>query len=150
MPEQSLYEEQWTPRLRRSVDEALNMMNRFPRNGLDSMLLLAGLFSLGGGIPWNVLNNAGITLELLERELAQGRPIEEQFQWKGVMVSDSVKRVFSCAREYALKIRHTYIGTDHLFLAILDEIDSPATEFLARHLDREKTRAAVLKELTGE
>src|SRR5688572_16970741 len=144
-----LHEEHWTPRLRRSVDEALNAMKRFPRNGLDSLLLLAGLFSLGNGIPWNILNNAGVTLELLERELAQSSQIEAQFQWKGVTARDSVNGVLSRAREYATKIGHTYLGTDHLFLAILDEIDSPAMEFLARHLDRERTRAAVLRDLTG-
>jgi len=139
MVENALYETDWTPRLRRAVATALRAISRFGRDGLDRMLLIFGLFSLGSGIPRNVLAKTGITLEVLESEIAKNEPIANQFRWKGVILDESVKRCFTRAHQYAKEAKHTYIGTDHLLLALLDDAGDPAAEFLGRYLDSQRT-----------
>ncbi|WP_327681182.1 Clp protease N-terminal domain-containing protein [Kitasatospora sp. NBC_00458] len=64
--------------------------------------------------------------------------------------TDEARRVVGRAGQESAELRHGYVGTEHLLLAILAEPEDPAVRVLVEAgLDREEARRAVLR-LLGE
>ncbi len=51
------------------------------------------------------------------------------------------RQLMARAREEALRLRHDYVGTEHVLLSLLNERETPAATALARHLDPEAAYA---------
>jgi ATP-dependent Clp protease ATP-binding subunit ClpC len=59
-----------------------------------------------------------------------------------------VKQVFALAAKEAKALSHTYVGTEHLLLALLDQTDGSAAQVLKSAGIRSKEmRREILKEL---
>jgi ATP-dependent Clp protease ATP-binding subunit ClpC len=92
-----------------------------------------GLLREGQGVAATVLHNHGIALETLEQEFlsaplgtgqASGLPRE-------LPLSADCERLLAQARTEAEQLRHSYVGTEHLLLALLRE--GSVSLALARH-----------------
>jgi len=59
-----------------------------------------------------------------------------------------MKRVIRLAKEEARALAHTYIGTEHILLALLREKEGLAADVFKRfQLDVEQVRKGILKEI---
>src|SRR5213082_3727155 len=66
----------------------------------------------------------------------------------GYNFTERVRKVLAMAREEAARLRHEYVGTEHILLGVLREGEGVAARVLkSLEVDIERTRNEILKEL---
>ncbi len=111
--------------------------------------LLLGLVRENEGVAAQVLQKMGVSLPKVRTE------IEQEVQPGGgdpaggePKLTPKAKRVLELAADEARRMRHNYIGTEHLLLALLREKDGLAATVLRRlGLNLEKARSQVMEYL---
>ncbi|WP_199723861.1 ATP-dependent Clp protease ATP-binding subunit [Citreicoccus inhibens] len=78
-----------------------------------------------------LLKSMGAPVDSYESQLEGVMPRREPRRAKGVGLSSGVKRVLQISRFQAIQMGHTFIGPEHLLLAILQEGESFASQFLS-------------------
>ena len=105
--------------------------------------LLLGIAHEKDSAGGKILNSLGVTVEAVEPLLAgqAGR-----FARRELYVAPRTKRVLEMAEEEANDLSHSYIGTEHLLLALLREGSGVAMQILDRFgVTQEKLQAAFEK-----
>jgi len=138
-----------TSRARRVLDSARQEADRMQHQTLDTGHLLLALLGLGQGIVIDVLRrmgaNQGALRTELEKALAQA---EGDSPPADHALSPAVTLVLTRASQEAQALQHTYVGTEHLLLALLQDDAGQAGRVLrSMGIDVEKARMAVLQEL---
>ncbi|HEX5505720.1 MAG TPA: Clp protease N-terminal domain-containing protein [Thermomicrobiales bacterium] len=108
--------------------------------------LLLGLLVEGDGIAAQVLRDCGVALEPVRAAVAQLRgPSAGLAPGKRALpVTPRLKRVLALADEEAGRLRHRYIGTEHLLLGLLAEGEGVGADILRRGgVTLERARAQV-------
>src|ERR687885_268511 len=138
--------ERFTDRAIKAIMLAQEEARRLGHNLVGTEQILLGLLGEGTDIATIVLNNFGITLESARAEVENliGRgyravPAELPFTPKA-------KRIFDQSFKEARQLGHTYIGTEHLLLAITQDEEGVAAKVI-ENLDVElgDIRSAVIK-----
>jgi ATP-dependent Clp protease ATP-binding subunit ClpA len=139
----------FTPRAQQVLALARKEADRFNHNFLGTEHLLLGLMKLGQGVAVNVLQNLGIDLEILRREVeTQVGTGPDQKMIGYIPYTPRVKKVLALASKEAKALNHTYVGTEHILLGLLREGDGVAAIVLKNlDVDIEKCRREILKEL---
>jgi len=139
----------FTPRAQQVLALARKEADRFNHNFVGTEHVLLGLISLGQGVAVNVLAKLGVNLEkvrlAVEKAVGTG---PDQKTTGNIPYTPRVKRVLALAAKEARRLRHTYVGTEHILLGLLAEGDGVAPRVLKdMGVDTEKTRLEILKEL---
>jgi ATP-dependent Clp protease ATP-binding subunit ClpC len=114
--------------------------------------VLLGLIRMEKGVAVNVLKGLGLSLEnaRVEVEKRHGAGLDEKIVGR-IPYTPRMKRVLKMARDEAKALKHTYIGTEHLLLALLQENEGPAAEVLKMfHVDALEVRKVILDELNPQ
>ena len=82
----------------------------------------------------------------LQRPVGSGRR-PKKLPWSGPAFVPRAKKVMELALREALQLGHSYIGTEHLLLAILREGQGVAAAVLAERIDPQVLRTKVIDEL---
>jgi ATP-dependent Clp protease ATP-binding subunit ClpC len=99
----------------------------FNHSHTDTDHLLLGLLVLGSGVAPHVLAKKGLTAEKVRDEIRKSRGTGEPGKKPGdVPYSPRVREALARAQKEAGALDHTYIGTEHLLLALLRERDGGA------------------------
>jgi ATP-dependent Clp protease ATP-binding subunit ClpC len=104
---------------------------RFRHEYIGTEHILLGLVEEGGGVAANVLKNLDIDSRKIRLEV-------EKTAWSGPAVSTGsqppqlprAKKVAEYAIEEARKLKHNYVGTEHLLLGLLREREGVAAQIL--------------------
>ena len=119
----------FTNKAKKVIEIANDISVEFGHNYIGTEHILYGLVKEGEGIAAKVLNNKGITDEKvkvkIEEILGIGRDIKETLGF-----TPRTKRVLENAFLEAKRIGYNYIGTEHLFLAIMKEGDCVAVRII--------------------
>jgi ATP-dependent Clp protease ATP-binding subunit ClpC len=127
-----------TPRCQRAIDYAEDLARRFGALRASSPHLILGMLSLKGGVVVQVLVSGGVTEEEVEDYLARVKSPSNP------ALRNSVAAAVVRAVLEAQKTTHTYVGTEHLLLALLsDEDNEAAALFTALGCDRTSARELV-------
>jgi ATP-dependent Clp protease ATP-binding subunit ClpA len=59
-------------------------------------------------------------------------------------------RIVAASRQIAWDLGHSYVGVEHLFLAVVDDPDAVPTQVLSRSVDPAQVGAAVRDLITSE
>jgi ATP-dependent Clp protease ATP-binding subunit ClpC len=59
------------------------------------------------------------------------------------------RRVLANSTKVARDMGHSYVGVEHLFLAIIRDRDSVPTQVLAQHLDLDQVEAGLVQEMAS-
>jgi len=112
--------------------------------------ILLGLLDEGKGLGSRILLRAGVSLDDIRSEIVDRlRGGEKLPESAGIPFSASCERALQYAAEEADRLRHSYIGTEHLLLGLLREDRSVAAEVLrARGLRIEGVREAIVELLS--
>jgi ATP-dependent Clp protease ATP-binding subunit ClpC len=102
---------------------------------LTSTHVLLGLLREGDNAATRVAQHAGVSLDMITRELeaelgTKGRPLPRQ------VVVDSTEGEEALVRRAGQEARRRadpFIGTEHILLAILEDQENAASRVLARH-----------------
>ncbi len=113
--------------------------------------LLLGLVRENEGVAAQVLQKMGVNLQKVRGEIESEVETGEGSNAPEPKLTPKAKRVLELAADEARRMRHNYIGTEHLLLALLREKDGLAAKVLRKlGLDLEKTRTRVMEYLGPE
>ena len=119
----------FTNKAKKVIEIANDISVELGHNYIGTEHILYGLVKEGEGIAAKVLNNKGITEEKvrvkIEEILGRGREIKETLGF-----TPRTKRVLENAFLEAKRIGYNYIGTEHLLLAIMKEVDCVAVRII--------------------
>jgi ATP-dependent Clp protease ATP-binding subunit ClpC len=139
----------FTPRCQRAIESAKASLARFGHSHVSSAHLVLGVLELEQGVAVSVLVKFGISIDQVENYLSakrssdDDRPAEET-----PLIGKSAEVAFKRAEAAAAKLGHTYVGTEHLLLAILVEESGPAADlFVSLNADRKAIGSEVFKEI---
>jgi uncharacterized protein (TIGR03435 family) len=124
--------ERYTERARRVLFFARYEATQLNSRAIDPWHLLLGLCRDGRGLGGELLFEAGLALDTIRRAVTLERsetPVPTSVE---VPFDADAKVVLTQASEEADALGHTYIGTEHLLLAILAHGESPAAAFLIK------------------
>ncbi len=140
----------FTPRARQIITLANREAHRFNHGFVGTEHLLLGLVALGEGVAVEVLESIDISLDAvrLEVEKLVGHG-DGDTQTAGLLpFTPRSKKVFQLAEAEARGMSHSYVGTEHLLLAMLREGEGVAAKVLvALGVDLDDCVKAVRREL---
>ena len=120
----------FTQRANEVLNYAIKAAEDFGHNYIGSEHILLGLLKTDGGVAVNMLEEKGVTAEDIENLIKEY--IGEGMQTK--LTPDDftprTKRVLDVAFQYARSMRRSFVDTEHLLMAVLQESDSYAVKFL--------------------
>jgi uncharacterized protein (TIGR03435 family) len=124
--------ERYTERARRILFFARYEATQLGSTSIETEHLLLGLVREGKGLTSRLFERSHLSLEGIRREV-EGRTVLREKVPTSVDIPFSVeaKRVLQYAAEEADRLRHTYVGSEHLLLGILREEHSLAASILA-------------------
>lgn len=139
----------FTPRASQVLVLARKEAGRLNHNFLGTEHVLLGLIMLGQGVAVNVLRSQGVELDNLRAEVEkQVGTGPDQKIVGNIPYTPRVKKVIALAQKEMRQLNHTYLGTEHLLLGLLREVDGVAAKVLTSLMvDLEQTRTKVLCEL---
>jgi ATP-dependent Clp protease ATP-binding subunit ClpA len=123
---------------------------RFNHNYIGTEHLLLGLVREGEGVAAQVLSNLGVELTKVRSavEFIIGRGERQVFGEIGL--TPRAKKIVSLARDEARRLRHDYVGTEHLLLGLIREGEGIACGVLeSLGVNVERVRTETLKVLVG-
>jgi ATP-dependent Clp protease ATP-binding subunit ClpC len=141
---------EYTPRARRVLQHAGQEAERLRHSFIGTEHLLLGLIALGSGVAVNVLIRHGFTLDAVRAEVERyvGKGPEEEIVRKPIPYTPRTKRVIAQAEKEAKRFQHTYVGTEHLLLALLAEREGVAAKvFEILRFDAAQAHAEITHEL---
>lgn len=121
----------FTPRAQKVLQLAQEEAIRWKHESIGTEHILLGLIREGGGIAAKALEAINITPQMIESGIEElvGKGMEEV----GPIVhyTPRAKKVIELSVDESRKLGHTYIGTEHLLLALIREGEGVAARVLA-------------------
>ena len=142
--------ERFTDRARRVLVTAQEEARLLQHNFIGTEHLLLGMLSEGEGVGAEVLGSMGITLESARAAVTRTIGPAGSSTTESPPFTPRAKKVLELSLREALDLRHHYIGTEHLLLALLREGDGVGAQVLAQlGVEEADVRARVLEVLSG-
>jgi ATP-dependent Clp protease ATP-binding subunit ClpC len=115
---------------------AYEVLQRYGHTQVDTEHLLLALIEQPEGVIPEILDHMGVDLELINRRLDEELKRAPRTQIYGggvgqVYITPRLKRVIDQSNEEASKLKDDYISTEHLFLAITGERNTPSARILS-------------------
>src|SRR5688572_5375203 len=123
--------ERFTDRARKVMLLANQEAQRFNHEYIGTEHILLGLVKEGEGVAANVLKNLDLDLRKIRREVekvVQSGP--EMVVMGKLPQTPRSKNALKLAAEEAKSLGHKYIGTEHILLGLLKEVDGIAAQVL--------------------
>ncbi|MEA1936649.1 MAG: ATP-dependent Clp protease ATP-binding subunit [Patescibacteria group bacterium] len=113
----------FTSHLKDVIKTAEDVSREFKHQSIRTEHIIFGILSQGGSIGSNVLGGEKINLKTFRQIIDE---LPKTKTWKPKL-SDELKNIFKKSVLVASKYKHTYIGTEHLLYAILDDDNEKVT-----------------------
>ena len=138
----------FTPRAQQVLNIARREADRFHHNYIGAEHVLLGLLKLGQGVAISVMENAGVDIAALTFKIEQSIVPGSSATEGSLPYTPRVRKMLIQAGEEARKLRHTYVGTEHLLLAMLQDEDGLAWHSLVScGLSYESVRRGIMEEI---
>jgi ATP-dependent Clp protease ATP-binding subunit ClpC len=123
--------ERYTERARRVVFFARYEASQLGGQAIEAEHLLLGLVREGRGLTQRVLARAGLSPEVVRREVQERVPRQDaQSSVVEMPLSGTSKRILAFAAEEAQRMLQSHIGTEHILLGLVREESSVAASIL--------------------
>ena len=123
--------ERFTDRARKVMQLANQEAQRFNHEYIGTEHILLGLVKEGSGVAANVLKNLDVDLRKIRLEvekIVQSGP--DMVTMGKLPQTPRAKKVIEYAMEEARNLNHNYVGTEHLLLGLLREMEGVAAQVL--------------------
>jgi ATP-dependent Clp protease ATP-binding subunit ClpA len=141
--------ERFTDRARKVMQLANQEAQRFNHEYIGTEHILLGLVKEGSGVAANVLKNLDIDLRKIRLEvekIVQHGPGGEQVVMGRLPHTPRARKVIDYSLEEARRLKHNYVGSEHLLLGMLREEEGVAAQVLIYlGLDLERARSEVTR-----
>ncbi len=143
--------DKFTERARKVLSLSQEEAQRFQHNYIGTEHLLLGLVREGEGVAAVVLSNLGVELnkvrDTVEAIIGRG----DRIVLGEIGLTPRAKKVIELAVDEARRLKHHYIGTEHLLLGLVREGEGIAAGVLeSMGVNLEKVRIATIKVLDQE
>jgi hypothetical protein len=110
---------------------------------------LLALIGLGQGVAVNVLSKAGLNSDTVRRQVGNVEGTSSDKSPTEIAgYTEAVKTVMATAQREAKQLNHTYIGTEHMLLGLLQGRDEVAAKIMKNlGIDLQQMRKEILREL---
>ncbi len=141
--------DRFTERAQEAAQRAAEIIQRYGHNQIDTEHILLALIEQPGGAIPQILEKLNVNPEaLVERLDATLRASPKANIFGGgagqIFITPRVKRIIDLANEEANRLKDEYISTEHIFLAILTERNTPAARILeSAGLTRDRVYEAI-------
>ncbi len=127
--------DRFTERAQDAAMRAYEVLQRYQHTQVDTEHLLLALIEQPDGVIPEILSQMGVDLEAIGRRIDEELKRTPRSQIYGggvsqVYITPRLKRVIDQSNEEASKLKDDYISTEHLFLAIAGERNTPAARVL--------------------
>ena len=127
--------DRFTERAQEAAQRAAEIIQRYGHNQIDTEHILLALIEQPGGVIPQLLENLNVPAATLTDRLdAALRATPKANIFGGgagqIFITPRVKRIIDQANEEANRLKDEYISTEHIFLAILTERNTPASRIL--------------------
>ncbi len=117
------------------AEEALNIAKKFAKENnyqfIGTEHLLYGLVAEGAGLAAKILGKQNITKEYIKNEILKIDGAQDTaVHIKDIDYTPKASKVIKQSKKESIKMKHNYIGTEHLLLALMREVDSIAIRIL--------------------
>ncbi len=146
--------DRFTERAQEAAQRAAEIIQRYGHNQIDTEHILLALIEQPGGVIPQILEKLNISPQaLIERLDATLRASPKASIFGGgagqIFITPRVKRIIDLANGEANRLKDEYISTEHIFLAILSERNTPAARILeSAGITRERVYDAI-QEIRG-
>jgi ATP-dependent Clp protease ATP-binding subunit ClpC len=146
--------DRFTERAQEAAQRAAEIIQRYGHNQIDTEHILLALIEQPGGVIPQILERLNVSAAaLIERLDATLKASPKANIFGGgagqIFITPRVKRIVDLANEEANRLKDEYISTEHIFLAILTERNTPAARILeSAGLTRDRVHDAI-QELRG-
>jgi ATP-dependent Clp protease ATP-binding subunit ClpC len=124
--------ERFTDRARRTVVAAQDEARLLGHNHIGSEHLLLGLLDVPGSVAQHVLESAGITAEAARVQLGEIAGPGSKSPTGHIPFTPRAKKVLELSLREALDQGKSYIGTEHILLAVIRDSDGAGAQILER------------------
>jgi len=149
--------DRFTERAQEAAQRAAEIIQRYGHNQIDTEHILLALIEQPGGVIPQILQNLNINAPQLSERLDQTLRMSPKANIFGgggagqIFITPRVKRIIDLANEEANRLKDEYISTEHIFLAILSERNTPAARILEGvGLTRERVYEAIQQMRGGQ
>ena len=126
--------ERFTDRARKVMQLANQEAQRLRHEYVGTEHVLLGLIKEGNGVAANVLKNLDIDLNKVRREVERivqhGPPGESSVDWGRLPRTPRTQKVIDYSVEESRRLKHNYVGTEHLLLGLLRDQEGVAAQIL--------------------
>ena len=140
----------YTERAQKVLTAAQEQARLRGAEAMDTGHILLGLLQAEGSIALEVLRAMGIEPRAVQEEIDKNT--ERRAPISGIEgVTPGAKRVIQLLQEESTELGHTWIGTEHILLALIREGEGLAAQvLLGMGADLDKARGEVVKRVGGE
>ncbi|MBV6392352.1 MAG: ATP-dependent Clp protease ATP-binding subunit ClpC [Anaerolineales bacterium] len=127
--------DRFTERAQEAAQRAAEIIQRYGHNQIDTEHILLALIEQPGGVIPQILEKLSVSAQALTERLdatLRASPKANIFGGGAgqIFITPRVKRIIDLANEEANRLKDEYISTEHIFLAILTERNTPAARIL--------------------
>jgi ATP-dependent Clp protease ATP-binding subunit ClpC len=127
--------DRFTERAQEAAQRAAEIIQRYGHNQIDTEHILLALIEQPGGVIPQILENLSVNAQALADRLdatLRASPKANIFGGGAgqIFITPRVKRIIDVANEEANRLKDEYISTEHIFLAILTERNTPVARIL--------------------
>ncbi|HOJ01971.1 MAG TPA: Clp protease N-terminal domain-containing protein, partial [Anaerolineaceae bacterium] len=146
--------DRFTERAQEAAQKAAEIIQRYGHNQIDTEHILLALIEQQQGVVGQLLEIMSVDINGLRDRLDQMLRESPKASIYGggtgqVFITPRVKRVIEVANQEASNLNDEYISTEHLFLAIVEEKDTPSSRLLKENgITKERVLDAI-QELRG-
>jgi ATP-dependent Clp protease ATP-binding subunit ClpC len=122
--------ERFTDRARRVVVLAQEEARILGHNYIGPEHILLGLIHEGSGVAAKVLESLGISQETVRQRVEEAIGRGEQAQSGHIPFTPQAKKLLESSLRESRALGHSYIGTEHILLALIGQGDGVAAQVL--------------------
>jgi len=148
--------DRFTERAQEAAQRAAEIIQRYGHNQIDTEHILLALIEQPDGVIPQILANLNINAQALADRLdatLRASPKANIFGGGAgqIFITPRVKRIIDLANEEANRLKDEYISTEHIFLAIMTERNTPAARIIeSAGLTRERVYEAIQQMRGGQ
>lgn len=149
--------DRFTERAQEAAQRAAEIIQRYGHNQIDTEHMLLALIEQPEGVVPQILEILTVDPKILAERLdyiLKTSPKANIFGGGGagqIFITPRVKRIIDLANEEASKLKDEYISTEHIFLAILNEKNTPASRLLeTTGITRDRVLDAIMQLRGGQ
>jgi len=137
---------EFTERAAAALDYAKDFAIEHNYSYIGTEHILYGLVKEGEGLAAKILLNQRITLDYVEQEIIKIDGVMTTKEYGEPELTPRAKRIVENSIRESKRMNHNYIGTEHILLALMREIDSVAVRILIEaNVDPQKLFAELLR-----